>query len=523
MTPLAGTGRLVRLALRRDRVLLPVWILGLVVLAVTSAAATGGLFADTESLVRAAESMNASPAMVAVYGRVHDTASLGAVAMLKALGSGAALVAVFAITLVVRHSRGDEESGRGELVGSTVVGRLAPLTAALAVAGGAVVVLGLVTALGVAASGLPVAGSFAFGLAWVCIGTAFAATAAVTAQVARGARAATGLALAALGVAYLVRAVGDAVGPAWLSWLSPFHWGHQVRPFAGDRWWVAVVALGCAAALTVAAFRLAARRDLGAGVLAERHGPAHARFHGPLGLAWRLQRGALAAWAVGFTLYGLLVGSVASSLGDMLDTPAAREVFTRLGGEKGLSDAVLTAMFGFLGVLAAAYGIQAAKHLDTEETSGRLHALLAVPLGRTRWAAGHLAIAFGGTAALLLCAGTATGAIRAAQTGDRSVFGDVLTGALVQVPAAWVLTGLVVLVHGLAPRATAVTWALFAALLLLGELGPLLDLDHRLLDLSPFTHVPEPPVTATPLLWLTTVAALLTAAGLAALRGRDIR
>ena len=40
MNALTGTGTLVRLALRRDRVLLPVWIAVFVLMAVTSASAT---------------------------------------------------------------------------------------------------------------------------------------------------------------------------------------------------------------------------------------------------------------------------------------------------------------------------------------------------------------------------------------------------------------------------------------------------------------------------------------------------
>jgi ABC-2 type transport system permease protein len=53
----------------------------------------------------------------------------------------------------------------------------------------------------------------------------------------------------------------------------------------------------------------------------------------------------------------------------------------------------------------------------------------------------------------------------------------------------------------------------------------MLKLDQLVMDLSPFTHVPTVPggeVTLTPLVWLTATALLLTAAGLAGLRRRDI-
>jgi ABC-2 type transport system permease protein len=59
----------------------------------------------------------------------------------------------------------------------------------------------------------------------------------------------------------------------------------------------------------------------------------------------------------------------------------------------------------------------------------------------------------------------------------------------------------------------------------LNLLGAGLQLSHCVLDVSPFTHVPRLPggsVSATPFLWLSGIALLLFAAGLAALRRRDI-
>jgi len=70
-----------------------------------------------------------------------------------------------------------------------------------------------------------------------------------------------------------------------------------------------------------------------------------------------------------------------------------------------------------------------------------------------------------------------------------------------------------------------VAWGALAACLLLLLLGSALRLDQWVLDVSPFTHVPHLPggdLTWTPLIVLTAVAALVTAAGLAALRRRDI-
>jgi hypothetical protein len=88
-----------------------------------------------------------------------------------------------------------------------------------------------------------------------------------------------------------------------------------------------------------------------------------------------------------------------------------------------------------------------------------------------------------------------------------------------------VLAAIVVAAFGLAPRYVAIGWAALAGFVVLGELGPLMKLSHWIMDLSPFVHVPRlpgGPLSATPLVALTAVAALLAAAGLAGLRRRDI-
>lgn len=522
-----GTRELVRLALRRDRILLPAWLAAFVLLAVTSAAATKDLFPTVDSVVQAASLMNGTPALVAVYGHIHDLTSLGALAMLKALGTGSIAIAIFSVFVVVRHTRAEEEAGRLELIGSGVVGRRAPLTAALLVAVGADVALGLVTAVSVAAAGLPVAGSLVFALAWMSVGIVFACIAAVAVQLVASRRASIGLALAVLGLAFVLRAIGDTVGPRWLSWLSPLGWAQQLRPYAGDRWWVSGIAAAFAVAVTAVAHRLVARRDHGAGMLPDRAGPAEASpmLGGPFSLAWRLQRGSLVAWSVGFIAYGLLVGSVVDSIGDMIGSPEAQQMFQQLGGRDVLTDAVLSAMFALLGVVASGYGVQAALRLHGEETEHRADAVLAATVSRARWVMSHVSVALAGTALLLVGAGLSAGVVHAARTSDANQIGRVLVGALVQVPAAWVLTGVVVALIGTAPRLAALSWAALAAFMLLGDLGPLLGLDQWLLDLSPFAHVPHMPggvITATPLLWLTATTIVLTATGLVTLRRRDI-
>jgi ABC-2 type transport system permease protein len=530
MTGLAGTGALVRLMLRRDRVRLPVWILVFVAVAASSTSATVGLYPTLAGRVQAAATVNNTPALVALYGAVADPTSLGAISIVKLAALGSAMVAVLGMLTVVRHTRAEEESGRLELLGATVVGRQAPLTAALLVAVLANLALGVLTALGQIGAGLPAAGSFAFGLSWSGAGIAFAGIAALVAQLTSSARTANGITAGVLGVAYLLRAVGDtapAGGVRWLSWLSPIGWAQLVHAYAGDRWWLLALPVALAVVAAGAAYRLAARRDLGAGLLPDRPGPATAArwLASPLALAWRLQRGSVLVWAAAFLLLGAVLGNIASSVTGMLDSPQARDMILQLGGVQGLTDAFLATELGFVGIFAAAFGVSSAMRLRAEETGQRAEPVLAGAVGRTRYAASHLVVALAGSAVLVLAAGVGAALTRAAHTGDTAEWGRLLAAAAVQIPAAWVLVGIVVAVFGWAPRGTMAGWAALVVFVLIGEFGPLLKLEQWARDVSPFAHVPRLPggeFTATPLVWLVAVTAVLVVAGLVGFRRRDL-
>jgi len=515
---MTGVWPLVRLALRRDRIMIPVWIAAFVLMTVTSVAGTVSLYPDAASRIAASASINNVPSMVALYGRIYDPASLGALSMIKMDGLGTAFVAVLCLLLAVRHTRAEEETGRLELIGATVVGRYAALTASLIVAVGTSLVLGVVTALTLVACGLPAAGSFAFGAAWMGAGIAFAGIGVLAAQLTRGARAANAIGTTALGAVYLIRAVGDSRGPEWLSWLSPIGLSQQIRPFAGDRWWVFLILAGAAAVLSAGAYALHGRRDLGTGLLPDRAGTAHAGLllHGPLGLAWRLQRGSMLGWGAAFLVLGAVCGSIAQNIGNLASTPQTKALFEALGGQQGLTNAFIAAELSIGGLIAAAYGVQAAMRLHSEETALHMESVLATGVGRVRWALSHLIVVGLGCTALLTAMG-----LGATFTDGR----DLIGAALAQLPAALVLVGITVAAFGFLPRFTALGWAALVAFLFIGELGPLLRLSQWVMDLSPFAHLPKLPggvVSATPLVWLSVVAIGFAAAGLVAFRRRDM-
>ncbi|HZW43766.1 MAG TPA: ABC transporter permease [Dermatophilaceae bacterium] len=524
---LTGTAALIRLALRRDRVLIPAWIVFFAATVWFSASATVGLYPSQASRIEAANTINATASMVALYGPIYDPTSLGALSMLKMTAIYTALMSILMVMLVVRHTRAEEEAGRLELVGAGVVGRAAPMAAALLVVGGASCVLGLLTAAGLVAAGLPLVGSLAFGAGWAATGLCFSAVAAVAAQLTTGGRAANGLGFTVIAAAYAARAIGDLAeaGPGWLSWLSPIGWHQQIRAFAGDRWPVLILPLAATALLVPVAFTLRRRRDLGSGLLRDRPGPAAGALSSPFGLAWRLQRPMLVAWTTGSALMAFMMGSIANSISGLLDSPEMAKMIQQLGGEQGLTDAFLAAELGLISTIIAAYGIAAVGRLRTEELEGRAEDVLATATPRIRWAASHWLFALAGVAWLMLVTGVATGIGHAVAIGDPGQVLPVTVAALARIPAAWVLVSLVVAVWGLWPHASGVVWGAYAACIVVGEFGQLWDVPQWVMDFSPFTHspvLPGPDAHLWGLLWLTVVAGAFLAAGSAAFRHRDL-
>jgi ABC-2 type transport system permease protein len=527
----AGTGALVRLILRRDRVVLPLWILSLALLPAAIANTMYDLYPTAAERQSYIDIVTSTPTFLALYGHAFGH-SLGAITAWR-LGGTVLFVGLASLLTVVRHTRAEEEAGRRELLGATALGREAPLLAALTVTLGADLALGVIAAASLVAYGLPVAGSVAFGLSWAAFGWAFAALAAAVAQATEGARAARGVSIAVLGLCLVLRMAGDVGkedGPSWISWLTPLGWIQHIHLYGDQRWWVFALFAGVVAVFVSCAIALSAQRDLGSGLLPTRLGSAEASpwLRGPLGLAWRLQRGSLVAWSLGFAALGAILGGIAEGGVEVIrDNPQLEVVVERLGGSSGIADTYFAAIMGLLGLVASGYAMGAALRLRGEEASGRAEPVLASPVSRPRWAESHLAFAILGPAVLLGAAGSAAGLAYGLSTGD--VGGDlprVLAQAMVQLPALWVLVGASAALFGLLPRlAASVGWAALAACVLLEEFGRPLQLSKRVLDLSPFAHVPKLPaddVFAAPLVWLVLIAAALMAAGLLGLRRRDV-
>ena len=537
MSGFTGTVRLVRLALRRDRITLPAWTLGMgAFLAATTAMFEDSYTKHPELLGADTQIVVENPGM-RVLGLVTG-ATVGGYTMHRDGLTLAVLAALLSVFAVVRHTRQSEELGREEMVGAGVVGRYASLGAAVVVALAANVVLAGALGLGMVVAGQPATGSLVAGTSIALVGVTFTGVAAVTSQLASTTRGATSLAGAALGASFLLAAMGNMLGTvdsaslrvtsAWPAWLSPIGWGQQMRPFADNLWWPAGLSVLALGLLAWVAVLLAGRRDVGRGMLPERRGAARARpsLLSPAGLVWRLQRGALLGWAIGLVGFGLVFGALSEQIGGL--EGAATEWYEAFGGDADLLGAYWASMMQVAGLAVAADVVTLLLRLHHDEAHGTLEPVLGTAVSRLRWLSAYAVNALVGASLLILVFAVAMVIAGAAVLGDPgSLFRDLLGAALVQLPAIAALGAAVLAVVVLLPRwSVGLSWLLVVFVVFVGPMfGPSLGLPSWLTNLSPFSHVPNAPavpISPAPLLGLVAVSALLVGVATLALRRRDL-
>ncbi|MGH3509780.1 MAG: ABC transporter permease, partial [Nocardioidaceae bacterium] len=356
-----GVTQLVRLVLRRDRVWLPIWVLAITAITLVSGRGMAATFGTQRSIDSYAASIEGSAAAIAMTGPPIGLHTLAGVVINKVATVALVGVCLMAIFEVVRHTRTEEEDGRTELLRSAVVGRHAGVAAVLAVTSAASVLTGLGVAIALRASAVPAPAAWVFGGGIAGLGIAFAAITLLLAQLFSHGRTTLGAALGLLGVAYVVRAVGD-VQHSWLVWLSPIGWAQATHPLGENRWWPVLVCLAAAGMLTAIGVRLESHRDLGAGLVTDRPGPATAssRLSGPVGLAWRLQRGAIVGWGCGLFLLAAAIGSLSKQMDRMARDNPTLERYLHHTGQGGIVDSFFSTMLLILALLTAMFAVSSA-------------------------------------------------------------------------------------------------------------------------------------------------------------------
>ena len=448
-----------------------------------------------------AAAYGSNKAMSALFGPAPQLQAVGGFTAFKISMTLMILGAVWGLLTSTRLLRGEEDSGRWDLLLAGLTTRRRATALAIGGLGVGAVTLWMTTTVITVLSGrssnirITVGSSIYFALAMVATAVMFLAVGTVTSQLAATRRQAASIGAAFLGFSYALRLIADAgVGLHGLVWISPLGWVEELQPLTSPQPLAFLPVAVFSTLLAVGAVTLAGRRDVGSSIMPDRvHAPARLRLlFGPTGLALRMERAGAVAWWVSISLSALLFGLIARSAGNTL-SGSSKEIFSKLGATGTGAPAVLGACFLLLAVLVAFLAAGQVAAARAEESEGRLEHLLIQPVTRTAWLGGRLLVTF----VFLLVSAVAAALFTwlGATSQHAGVNLMTLFGAGINlVPPAIVIAGFGVLVFGLRPRLTSIAvYALLGWSLLIVMVGGIGATNHLVLDTSVFHHMASAP------------------------------
>jgi ABC-2 type transport system permease protein len=475
-----------------------------------------------------------SKAMSALFGPAPHLQTVSGFTAFKISMTLMILGAVWGLLTSTRLLRGEEDSGRWDLLLCGQTTRAGAAAQVIAGLGAGLVTLWAVTAIITVLSGhessvgIGAGPSLYFALAMVATAAMFLGVGAVTSQLAATRHQAASFAAMFLGVGYGLRLIADAgVGLHGLIWASPLGWVEELRPLTSPQPLALLPIAAFTAVLVAVAVHLAGGRDVGASIVADRdHDEAHlGLLYGPSGLAIRLMRATVIGWWVAIGLSAFLYGLIAKSTGATI-SGSVKEVFSKLGATGTGADAVFGVCFLIEAILigfVAAGQVTAAR---SEESGGMLDHFVVRPVSRSAWLGGRLLVAL----VVLVLSGVAAGVLGWLGSASQHTglnFTSLLGAGVNLVPPAIVILGIGVFTFGIRPRATAiVVYAVLGWSLLIVIVGGFGTISHWVLDTSVFHHMASAP--GVPPNWeangiMTAVGVAAALVGGLAFRRRDLQ
>jgi len=536
-----GSLRLAVFFLRRDWLYSLAWLTGLLIFATAVPMAIHSIYGADSQTLQAMVPMLQNPAMIALVGPVFDphNYTVGSLIAGEMLLFAVLAVAFMNIMFVVRYTRADEEAERVEVIRSLPVGRLSTLNAALISAFVINLFVVAITWAGLVIINIPtvtVKGSFLYAAACGVVGMVFAGIAAVCAQLASTSRSALAYSGGILGVLYLLRAAGDllmAQGDSWakiLSYVSPLGLVLRVEAYVSNQFWPLPYLLVQIVVLIGIAYFLNSHRDLGAGLIPAKPGPAHA---GPmlasnLGLALRLLRNTLIAWIYMAIVLGASYGSIMNYIADFIKTNPFFQAALQTAQGYSTTEAFASLIMVVLAAITAAGPIVIVFKAWREEEAGRTELVLATSVSRRSYLAAYGIIALVLATILPLLAATGLWGASALVMNDPISAGFFFKSMAVYLPAIWLFVGAALLLVAMYPRvASGAIWGYFAFSFFMGYFGELFPkIPHWIPKLSPFGLVPN--ITKDAIHWptlaiMTVIAVAMIVVAFVIYRERDLQ
>ncbi|MGI6746903.1 MAG: ABC transporter permease [Anaerovoracaceae bacterium] len=523
-----GTGKLLKLYLRRDRIILPIWIL-LPMILIAGQISFVKAMPDWQVFIT---ELSESPLTAAYLGPIVPLNMEGAILWRGMLQASLAVMIGAAFTMI-RHTRTEEASGRNELIFGRPVGRYANLTAAMILSCVGSLLAGLLTAAALMSNGFAGSGSLMAGLTLAASGCIFAGIGGLCAQIFEHSGNARGVIFGVYGLTMVAMVLNNMGGGStgW-AWFVPESWFRITVPFGGNYAWPLLVFIVLSAIPMMLSYMLLIRRDMGAGLIAQKEGSANAspRFNSPLALAWRQHKGSILAWAIGMAFLGGIMGVTTPNISEALSSILAQMNEWGIAMAKlGNQEAFIATLIYILGLMAglSVFAITTVQSLRKEEKEHYVEMILSRPVSRSKWMGSYLAVAFLGSALILLALGLASGLGWRIAAGEFSHLPRVLGMSLSKIPPVWTFIGIAALLYGWLPRiASVINWLILGVFIFIEMLWEVGIVGWSALQWTPFAYahysIPINELSIMPLIVLTIIAAALTWLGVIGFKRRSI-
>lgn len=522
-----GTGALLRMQFRRDRISLPIWIIGLTLFFFAFYPVFNELYGSEQELVVMGEMMK-NPAMIALVGPAYgaDNYTLAASYGNMMLLFSTMLSGLMSIFLVTRHTRQDEELGRLEMIRSLPVGRLANVYSNLLYVVLANLIIAVLTIIGLIATGAPTQGSIIFGAGVSSIGIFFAASTALFAQFSSSNRTVLGLSFLWMGILYIIRAAGDVSSEA-LSLLSPLGLVLRTENFVNDNFWPIVIILLISGVIAFIAVNLAVRRDLGQGLFAAKGGKVHGGplLSSPMGLAIKLIRTMSIVWLVTIFSFAAMYGSIFGDLDGFLESNEMLKQIFNEASPFSLAEQFISLLMVIMSIFTAIATLMIVNRNISEEKNGRTEHVLARAVHRWEQLTAYVLPAFLLSVLLQFMSALGFWSVGSAVLETAPSLKTFTIAAMNYLPAIWLTLAIAVFLIGWMPKFSILSYIYLGYSFLVIYIGSITKMPEWTQKMSPFGHIARYPIEEIeplPVILLLGVSVLLIIAGYWGYKKRDI-
>jgi len=527
----SNTSKLSKLYLKREWKSAVIWIVIIITLSLFVARVFTNLYSTDQERIGMAETMQ-NPAMVAMVGPVYATGdgyTNGVMYGQMMLLFSAMAIAVMNIFLVIKHTRKDEEAGRNELIRSLPTGRLSNLMGTMIVCIIVNVTLALTTGIGLALmniESMTLGGSLLYGASLGVVGMCFGAIAALFAQISSTSRGAIAYSFIFLVIDYIVRAIGDISGN-FLSYLTPLGLIFKSEPYARNYWWPILLLLGIGVAVSLLAFYLNSKRDLGAGLIAAKVGRKEASkfLQSTMGLQLKLLKNLLISWIIAIFVLGVSYGSIFGDIENFLSgSELMQQIF--LNNDKfTFAEQFMTTLMVISVILVTIPTLIIILKIRDEEQSGRIENIYSKKVSRNKILANHLFISVLGSIFFIKTFVLGLWIASSSSMSEPISFWTFLSAGISYLPAIWVMIGIAALVIAYIPKMTKLVWSFLALCFFVVYIGKILQLPDWLIEATPFGSIPKIPIedfNIVPLIILTIISIIMFVFSFVGYRKRDL-